>query len=231
MPSLLQRYFAQQDVINVIQQQASASPVALLAVSKTRPADDVATLYKAGHRDFGENYLQDALEKQRALAHLDIAWHFIGPIQSNKTRDIARYFSWVHSVDRLKVTRRLSEQRPSHLPPLNICLQVNVDEEETKAGLMLDELRDKIEPILALENIRLRGLMAIPKAGKTVAEQRQSFKKVADALVEINQQFDLALDTLSMGMSGDLEAAISEGATMVRVGTAIFGVRATKSKV
>ncbi|MEO1889994.1 MAG: YggS family pyridoxal phosphate-dependent enzyme [Cycloclasticus sp.] len=231
MPSLLQRYFAQQDVINVIQQQASASPVKLLAVSKTRPADDVARLYKAGQRDFGENYLQDALEKQRALAHLDIAWHFIGPIQSNKTRDIARYFSWVHSVDRLKVARRLSEQRPIGMSPLDICLQVNVDEEETKAGLMLHELRDKIEPILALKNIRLRGLMAIPKAGKTVAEQRQSFKKVADALAEINQQFDLALDTLSMGMSGDLEAAIAEGATMVRVGTAIFGVRATKSKV
>jgi pyridoxal phosphate enzyme (YggS family) len=231
MPFLLQRYFSQQHWVATLQEQAGVKPVRLLAVSKTRPAEDVAVLYKAGQRDFGENYLQDALEKQRALAHLDIVWHFIGPIQSNKTRDIARYFSWVHSVDRLKIVKRLSEQRPITMPPLNICLQVNVDEEETKAGLRLEELSDIVRPILALENIKLRGLMAIPKADKTVVEQRKSFKKVRNALAEINQRFDLTLDTLSMGMSGDLASAIAEGSTMVRVGAAIFGVRVAKSKV
>jgi pyridoxal phosphate enzyme (YggS family) len=231
MPFLLQRYFSQQHWLATLQEQSGVQPVRLLAVSKTRPAEDIAVLYKAGQRDFGENYLQDALEKQRALAHLDIAWHFIGPIQSNKTRDIARYFSWVHSVDRLKIVKRLSEQRPITMPPLNICLQVNIDEEETKAGLRLEELPDIVRPILALENIKLRGLMAIPKADKTVVEQRKSFKKVRNALAEINQRFDLTLDTLSMGMSGDLASAIAEGSTMVRVGTAIFGVRVAKSKV
>lgn len=231
MPSLLQQYLSQQHLIARLQLQTGRQPVSLLAVSKTRPAEDVAVLYKAGQRDFGENYLQDALAKQRALGHLDIAWHFIGPIQSNKTRDIARYFSWVHSVDRLKIARRLNEQRPSYLPPLNICLQVNVDEEETKAGLSLGELPDFIQPILALEKMKLRGLMAIPKAGKTEGEQRLSFRKVANALAEINKQFDLTLDTLSMGMSSDLSSAIAEGSTMVRVGTAIFGIRAAKSKV
>ncbi len=231
MPFLLQRYFSQQHWLATLQEQSGVQPVRLLAVSKTRPAEDIAVLYKAGQRDFGENYLQDALEKQRALAHLDIVWHFIGPIQSNKTRDIARYFSWVHSVDRLKIVKRLSEQRPITMPPLNICLQVNVDEEETKAGLRLEELSDIVRPILALENIKLRGLMAIPKADKTVVEQRKSFKKVRNALAEINQRFDLTLDTLSMGMSGDLASAIAEGSTMVRVGAAIFGVRVAKSKV
>lgn len=231
MPFLLQRYFAQQNLIASLQGKYSSTrlPVRLLAVSKTRPADDVAILYKAGQRDFGENYLQNALQKQRCLAHLDIAWHFIGPIQSNKTRDIARYFSWVHSVDRLKIVKRLSEQRPANMPPLNICLQVNIDDEETKSGFGLDELSQAVQSVLNLPNIRLRGLMAIPKADKLINEQRASFKKLADAKRDINQQFNLNVDTLSMGMSGDLEAAIAEGSTMVRVGTAIFGER-IKSK-
>ncbi|SHJ22809.1 YggS family pyridoxal phosphate-dependent enzyme [Cycloclasticus pugetii] len=224
MLPLLQRYFAQQALIEDLEQTRS-SPVKLLAVSKTRPASDVAVLYCAGQRDFGENYLQDALKKQHVLAHLDISWHFIGPIQSNKTRDIARYFSWVHSVDRLKIATRLNQQRPAYLPPLNICLQVNVDEEETKSGFYLDELLDVIEPILSLENVRLRGLMAIPKVDKPIAEQHASFRKMAQAKKEIEQTFDISLDTLSMGMSGDLQVAVAEGATMVRVGTAIFGER------
>jgi pyridoxal phosphate enzyme (YggS family) len=224
MLPLLQRYFAQQALIEDLEKTCS-SPVKLLAVSKTRPASDVAVLYCAGQRDFGENYLQDALKKQHVLAHLDISWHFIGPIQSNKTRDIARFFSWVHSVDRFKIATRLNQQRPAYLPPLNICLQVNVDEEETKSGFYLDELLDVIEPILSLENVRLRGLMAIPKVDKPIAEQHASFRKMAQAKKEIEQTFDISLDTLSMGMSGDLQVAVAEGATMVRVGTAIFGER------
>ena len=225
MPSLLQRYVTQRELINKLVERRG-SPVALLAVSKTRPAKEVMALYKAGQRDFGENYLQDALQKQRLLAHLDIAWHFIGPIQSNKTRDISRYFSWVHSVDRLKIAVRLNQQRPQNLPPLNICLQVNIDQEKTKSGFALDQLADVIEPVLGLKNIRLRGLMAIPKVAESVAKQRASFLRLADAQQNINQQFNVKLDTLSMGMSGDLEAAISEGSTMVRIGTAIFGARA-----
>jgi len=227
MLSLLQRYSQQCELINAerLKRNFLNSQVKLLAVSKTRPATDVARLYKAGQRDFGENYLQDALLKQRLLAHLDIAWHFIGPIQSNKTRDIAHYFSWVHSVDRFKIAKRLSDQRPANLPALNVCLQVNVDEEETKSGFSLSELPEVIESILNLPNIRLRGLMAIPKADKPLAEQKASFKRLAMAKDALNQQFNLQLDTLSMGMSGDLQAAIAEGSTMVRVGTAIFGER------
>jgi pyridoxal phosphate enzyme (YggS family) len=225
MLPLLRRYFAQKELIAHLANK-NALPVKLLAVSKTRPASEVAVLYKAGQRDFGENYLQEALKKQQLLAHLDMTWHFIGPIQSNKTRDISRYFSWVHSVDRLKIAVRLDQQRPVNLAPLNICLQVNIDEEETKSGFYLDELPNVIEPILALKNVRLRGLMAIPKVDKSIHEQRLSFKKLADAQEKINQSFDIKLDTLSMGMSGDLEAAIAEGSTMVRIGTAIFGERA-----
>lgn len=224
MLPLLQRYFAQRELIENLASQHHL-PVKLLAVSKTRPATEVMTLYKAGQRDFGENYLQDGLKKQRLLPHFDITWHFIGPIQSNKTRDISRYFSWVHSVDRLKIAVRLNQQRPVNQPPLNICLQVNIDEEENKSGFSLKELIGVIEPMLALDNIQLRGLMAIPKAEKSVSEQRTSFKKLADVQAEINRRFNLELDTLSMGMSADLESAIAEGSTMVRIGTAIFGER------
>jgi len=227
MPSLLQRYVQQKKIIAQLQSSKGleAVPVRLLAVSKTRPADDVMVLYRAGQRDFGENYLQEALKKQRLLAHLDIAWHFIGPIQSNKTRDIAQFFSWAHSVDRLKVAQRLSKQRPIELPPLNICLQVNIDDEPSKSGFMPQELADAVQQMLTLSGIRLRGLMAIPRADKTVQEQHESFKRLAEAKARLNNQFELNLDTLSMGMSGDLETAIAEGSTMVRIGTAIFGAR------
>lgn len=197
----------------------------LLAVSKTRPANEIMRLYQAGQRDFGENYLQEALQKQRCLAHLDITWHFIGPIQSNKTRDIAHFFSWVHSVDRLKIATRLNQQRPEGLPPLNICLQVNLDEEDSKSGLSLTQLDALIEPLLRMKNLRLRGLMAIPQVSRDVELQRAAFRRLASAQARLNQAFDLRLDTLSMGMSGDLAAAISEGASIVRIGTAIFGAR------
>lgn len=224
MLPLLQRYFAQQALI-ASEVGERPLPVRLLAVSKTRPASDVAVLYKAGQRDFGENYLQEALQKQQLLAHFDITWHFIGPIQSNKTRDISRYFNWVHSVDRLKIAVRLDQQRPTNLAPLNICLQVNIDEEATKSGFYLDELPSVIEPILAMKNIKLRGLMAIPKANKSTENQRDAFKRLAQAQENINQSFNVKLDTLSMGMSSDLQAAVAEGSTMLRIGTAIFGER------
>ena len=226
MPCLLKRYLAQLELIKCYQlKYGENNPVRLLAVSKTKPAGDVLALYKNGQRDFGENYLQEAALKQKALAHLAINWHFIGPIQSNKTREIANSFQWVHSVDRLKIAKRLHQQRPAHLPPINICLQVNLDEEETKSGFLLDELVEAVEQIQSLDKLRLRGLMAIPKPQVELAKQRRAFKQLGDAMRRINDTHSLSLDTLSMGMSGDIEAAIAEGATMVRIGTAIFGER------
>ncbi|WP_111498076.1 YggS family pyridoxal phosphate-dependent enzyme [Marinobacter bohaiensis] len=205
------------------------SGVTLLAVSKTRPPEDLRSAYAAGQRCFGENYLQEALEKVAALADLDnIEWHFIGPIQSNKTRDIAGHFHWVHSVDRLKIARRLSEQRPADKPPLDICLQVNIDDEASKSGVALADIDALAADVLALPNLRLRGLMAIPDPDQPDADLRASFRALADKLAGLRQAHPDAagLDTLSMGMSGDLEAAIAEGATLVRVGTALFGARA-----
>ena len=202
--------------------------VSLLAVSKTRPSEDLREAAASGQLAFGENYLQEALEKIAELADLsDLEWHFIGPIQSNKTRAIAEHFHWVHSVDRLKVARRLSEQRPDHLPPLNTCLQVNVDDEESKSGCRLDDLPALAAGVSALPRLNLRGLMAIPDPDQSEDSLRASFRALAAALDNLKQQGDVSgsLDTLSMGMSGDLELAIAEGATLVRVGTALFGAR------
>lgn len=207
--------------------QAGRNPqsVQLVAVSKTQPAAAVAEAYASGQRHFGENYLQEALDKKNQLTHLkDIEWHFIGPIQSNKTRAIAEHFSWVHSVDRLKIAQRLSEQRPANLPSLNICLQVNIDDEETKSGVSLDELSGLVAAIYSLPQLTLRGLMAIPKPTGDIQQQRQAFATLRNALEQL-QALGYTLDTLSMGMSGDMEAAIAEGATFVRVGTDIFGAR------
>lgn len=199
--------------------------VQLIAVSKTQPAQALRDAYTWGQRAFGENYLQEALEKQAQLADLaDVSWHFIGPIQSNKTRTIAEHFDWVHSVDRLKIAQRLHEQRPAEQPPLNICVQVNIDDETTKSGISLAELPALVAAIAPLTRLRLRGLMAIPAATNDAAQQRAAFAKLRFALEQLNQQ-GYALDCLSMGMSGDLEAAIAEGATHVRVGTDIFGAR------
>ena len=227
MPYLLARYLAEKAQIEQLRQTyCPAQPeVRLLAVSKTKPAEDIMTLYNAGQRDFGENYLQEALIKQGLLAHFDICWHYIGPIQSNKTKDIARCFNWVHSVDRLKIAQRLNHQRPSQSPPLNICLQVNINEEATKSGFLRHELASVVEPLLALGNLRLRGLMAIPRAEQSFEDQNAAFKLLADTKDALNQQFNLQMDTLSMGMSADLKAAISQGSTIVRIGTAIFGAR------
>ena len=195
--------------------------IGLLAVSKTKPAAAVREAYAAGIRDFGENYLQEALEKQAELSELPLIWHFIGPIQSNKTKPIAEHFAWVHSVDRLKIAQRLSEQRPADLPPLNICLQVNVSAEDSKSGCAPAELAALALAVSQLPNLRLRGRMAIPEPTDDVAAQRAAFAR----LRELRGGLPLPLDTLSMGMSHDLDAAIAEGATWVRIGTALFGAR------
>jgi len=197
------------------------SSIGLLAVSKTKPADAVRQAHAAGQCDFGENYLQEALEKQLVLADLPLIWHFIGPIQSNKTRAIAEHFSWVHSVDRLKIAERLSAQRPEHLPPLNVCLQVNVSGEASKSGCNPDDVAALAHAVTQLPNLTLRGLMAIPEPTDDPVEQRAAFAR----LRQLRDGLGPDLDTLSMGMSHDLEAAVAEGATWVRIGTALFGAR------
>jgi len=201
--------------------QRDESSVHLLAVSKTKPAQAVREAYAAGTRDFGENYLQEALGKQLELTDLPLSWHFIGPIQSNKTRAIAENFAWVHSVDRLKIAQRLSEQRPAELPPLNICIQVNVSGEASKSGCTPADLPALAQAISVLPRLKLRGLMAIPEPTDDRAEQDAAFATVRNLQASLN----LPLDTLSMGMSHDLESAIAQGATWVRIGTALFGAR------
>ena len=193
----------------------------LLAVSKTKPAAALREAHAAGVRDFGENYLQVARAKQIELADLPLCWHFIGPIQSNKTRDIAEHFAWVHSVDRLKIAQRLSEQRPADLPPLNICIQVNVSGEASKSGCTPADLPALAAAISALPRLKLRGLMAIPEPTEDRAEQDAAFAQVRS----LQERLNMGLDTLSMGMSHDLESAIAQGATWVRIGTALFGAR------
>lgn len=198
--------------------------IVLVAVSKTFPPGDVRAARAAGQRDFGENQVQEAVAKIEALADLDLVWHFIGPVQSNKTRPVAERFAWVHSVDRLKIAERLSAQRPEGTAPLQVCVQVNVSGEATKSGVAPAEAAALARAVAALPRLRLRGLMAIPEPTDDVALQRRRFetlRKLKDRLVADG----LALDTLSMGMSDDLEAAVAAGATMVRVGTAIFGAR------
>ncbi len=200
--------------------------IALLAVSKTWPADCVRAAASAGQRAFGENYVQEGCAKAVGLAALGLEWHFIGPLQSNKTRPVAEAFAWVHSVDRLKIAERLSAQRPPGKPPLNVCLQVNVSGEATKSGCAPADAPALAHAVAALPNLRLRGLMCIPEPTNDVAGQHAAFRTLRDLCERLRQE-GLPLDTLSMGMSHDLEAAIAEGATLVRVGTAIFGERNT----
>jgi len=210
--------------------------VTLLAVSKTFDGSHCLAMMPSGQRSFGENYLQEALEKQRWLADQRLPgapeWHFIGPIQSNKTKPIAENFDWVHTVDRLKVGQRLNDQRPEDKAPLQICLQVNIDNEATKSGCAPAEAIDLARALAALPRLQLRGLMAIPTATDDSAQQRQSFAAVRELANQCRQalpQADAAIfDTLSMGMTADLESAIAEGATLVRVGTALFGARGPK---
>jgi pyridoxal phosphate enzyme (YggS family) len=198
--------------------------VRLLAVSKTQNIDAIRLAAAAGQCEFGENYLQEALPKIQALHQENLIWHFIGPIQSNKTRLIAENFDWVHSIDRFKIAERISEARPADLPPLNVCIQVNISAEPTKAGIDASQASDLALKVAALPGLRLRGLMVIPAAHTDFSSQRRPFAATRELLQALNKQ-GLALDTLSMGMSDDLEAAIAEGTTLVRVGTAIFGAR------
>lgn len=200
--------------------------VRLLAVSKTFPPEDVRAAWEAGQRAFGENYVQEAVAKIAELGMLraELEWHFIGPLQSNKTRAVAEQFDWVHSIDRLKIAQRLAEQRPAHLPPLNVCLQVNVSGEASKSGVALADAPALAREIAALPRLALRGLMSIPEPAADFEVQRAPHRRLR-ALFETLRADGLALDTLSMGMSGDLEAAVFEGSTLVRIGTAIFGAR------
>lgn len=198
--------------------------ISLLAVSKWHTAEKISILNKLGVYSFGENHLQEALQKQQELARLNLQWHFIGTLQSNKTRAIAENFQWVQSVDRQKILTRLSEQRPDHLQPLNICLQVNIDLEPQKAGATVEETLQLAALARDLDNIKFRGLMAIPRMTTDSSEQHQSFRKVKN-LFDMLKVEGHDIDTLSMGMSSDLEIAIAEGSTMVRIGTDLFGVR------
>ncbi|MBL4608388.1 MAG: YggS family pyridoxal phosphate-dependent enzyme [Pseudomonadales bacterium] len=207
--------------------QQGVEPPILLAISKTRPASDIVVAFEAGVRHFGENYLQEALEKIAALEGYPIEWHFTGPIQSNKTRAVAENFSWIHTLDRNKIARRLNEQRPEKLGKLKVCLQVNVDREESKSGLLPERVAELAEEVSLLPNLELKGLMAIPQAGAKDAPRKKSFQTLARMLAEL-KKIHPQMDVLSMGMSGDLELAIAEGATIVRVGTAVFGQRIKK---
>lgn len=206
--------------------QRKECDIGLLAVSKTRPAEDIRIAAQSGLCAFGENYLQEALDKIAHLADLDLVWHFIGPIQSNKTRAIAEHFDWVHSVDRLKIAKRLSEQRPENLGPLNICLQINLSGEDSKAGVAPEQAAELLRGAAALPRLRVRGLMAIPAPTTDQAQQRRNFAQLRELLETLQLEIP-ALDTLSMGMSADLESAIAEGATIVRIGTDLFGARGT----
>lgn len=216
-----------QHVVNI------SGEVILLAVSKAQPAEKLREAFAAGQKQFGENYLQEALNKQVELADLPIEWHFIGPIQSNKTQPIAQHFSWVHGVDRLKIAQRLNDARPAELPPLQICLQVNTSGEASKSGVTPDEIPSLASAVQSMPRLQLRGLMTIPEPTEDENLQRQRFQEMRELLEKLNKngignKNGAALDTLSMGMSNDYTLAIQEGATIVRVGSAIFGARPPK---
>ena len=198
--------------------------VQLLAVSKTKPVTDIQAAINAGQVCFAENYLQEAVDKIMLLSNAQLVWHFIGSIQSNKTREIALHFQWVHTINRIKVARRLSEQRPDHLPPLNVCLQINISDETSKSGISPFELKQLVNDCSSLPNIKIRGLMAMPAQVSDFEKQRVPFRRLRLLFTELQTEYP-ELDTLSMGTTNDLEAAIAEGATMVRIGTAIFGAR------
>ena len=212
--------------IHIIEQkyQRPAGSVRLLAVSKTKPANDVRAAISAGQIDFGENYVQEAICKIIEINDPQINWHFIGPVQSNKTRAISKHFQWVHSVNRTKIAQRLNNSRPEHLPPLNICLQVNISNEDTKSGISLSELINLALFCSELPRLRLCGLMTLPAPSEKFEQQRIPFKQLREMLIQLQSSLP-SLDTLSMGTTHDMEAAIAEGATMVRIGTAIFGER------
>lgn len=227
MQTIAERLKSAQTSIKQQAQLANRSPtdIQLLAVSKTKPIEDIQVAYQAGQRHFGENYVQEGVDKIAQLIALhDIVWHFIGPLQSNKTKLVAENFDWMQSVDRLKIAKRLSQQRPPNMAPLQICIQVNISREPQKAGVLPEVLMDTVNQISELSNLTLRGLMAIPSATDNEQQLASEFQALADLYEQIKQTSPL-VDTLSMGMSSDLALAIKHGSTMVRLGTAIFGAR------
>jgi pyridoxal phosphate enzyme (YggS family) len=226
MSSIAQSLEEIRNRVTVLEGRYGRSPgeVSVLAVSKTKPPEAVRAAAETGQRDFGENHLQDALTKLDSLGDLDLVWHFIGPVQSNKTRVIAARFDWVHSIDRAKIARRLNEQRPEGLPPLDVCLQVNVSGEASKSGLAPAAVEELAHAVAELPRLRLRGLMTLPEPRDDLEGQRRPFAELRGIKESLNAG-GLALDTLSMGMTNDMEAAIAEGATIIRIGTAIFGAR------
>lgn len=230
MSSIAQELEKIRNRVTVLERRYGRPPgsVRILAVSKTKPPEAVREAAAHGQRDFGENHVQDALSKLDPLADMDLIWHFIGPIQSNKTRVVAARFDWVHSIDREKIARRLNDQRPDDRPPLDVCIQVNVSGEASKSGVGPGEVEAMAHAVAELPRLRLRGLMTLPRPCEDLDAQRRPFAE----LREIQERLcagGLGLDTLSMGMTNDMEAAIAEGATIVRIGTAIFGARATRA--
>ncbi|SQD79847.1 YggS family pyridoxal phosphate-dependent enzyme [Moritella yayanosii] len=222
-----------QQVLTQIENAASTSckksgEINLLAVSKTKPVEQVMAVYALGQRKFGENYLQEAVEKITHLQHDgnydDIEWHFIGPIQSNKTRPIAEHFDWVQSIDRLKVAQRLNDQRPADMPKLNVCIQINISAEDSKSGANVQQARRLAEQVANLPNLVLRGIMAIPEKTADIDKLKSQFSQLESLYLSLQHQYN-QIDTLSMGMTNDMELAIAQGSNMVRVGTAIFGAR------
>ncbi|WP_340617133.1 YggS family pyridoxal phosphate-dependent enzyme [Xenorhabdus entomophaga] len=216
--------------MTLVAQKCGRSPeeITLLAVSKTKPADAIAEAITNGQREFGENYVQEGVEKiQHFSNHSDLVWHFIGPLQSNKSRLVAENFDWCHTIDRLKIAQRLSEQRPENLAPLNVLIQVNISGEDSKSGILLKELMELAAIINVLPNLVLRGLMAIPAPESDFERQITVFRQMEQAFIKMKTQYP-QVDTLSMGMTDDMEAAITCGSTLVRIGTAIFGARQYK---
>ncbi|MDE0310372.1 MAG: YggS family pyridoxal phosphate-dependent enzyme [Acidiferrobacterales bacterium] len=229
--NLAENYRTVVDRIHAAERQAGrqAGSVSLVAVGKLHPAQAVRTLAECGQRIFAENFVQEAIGKQRMLSDLQLEWHFIGSIQSNKTKDIANHFSWVHSVDRYKIARRLNDQRPDDLPPLNLCVQTNLQGEATKSGVAGEQLLPLLDEIASLPRVRIRGLMIIPEPVDTVERQRAVFARLRQWL-ELAIKQGHPLDTLSMGMTADMEVAISQGSTHVRIGTALFGPRPSRTQ-
>ncbi len=215
-----------QDLLAKAAVDAGRSPdeIRLLAVSKKKPPEAVLEAYAAGQRDFAENFVQEGLEKIAAVGRDDVIWHFVGHLQANKTRPVAQHFQWVHTIDRLKIARRLSSQRPDAAAPLQVCIEVNVDEEASKSGIAPAGVADLAAAVAELPRLKLRGLMCLPAIRDDFEEQRRPFARLREMLESLNES-GLALDTLSMGMTADYAAAIHEGATIVRIGTAIFGAR------
>ena len=209
---------------SAIEAKRDPATVKLLAVSKKQPLDAILEAAADGQRDFGENYVQEGLDKIAAAGSDDLVWHFIGHLQSNKTRTVAEHFDWVHTIDRLKIARRLSDQRPPSLKPLNVCLQVDIDNESSKSGAPVDAIPELAREVARLENMKLRGLMCLPRQRDEFEAQREPFRRMRELADSIRAD-GIGIDTLSMGMTGDYRAAIFEGATIVRIGTAVFGPR------